>query len=186
MVLEPWRDESPMNIYKAINRVEPSLIRVQADEVTYPLHIAVRFELELAICRGDLTTAELPGAWKDAYQRHLGVTPRTYADGVLQDVHWSLGYLGYFPTYLIGSLYAAALFDAATTSLGGSDVVDQHFREREFQPLLDWLRREVHALGSSMLPAEIIAQATGKPVTAGIDTEPFVNYIKRKYSALYS
>jgi carboxypeptidase Taq len=186
VVLEPWRAESPMNIYKAINRVEPSLIRVQADEVTYPLHIAVRFELELAICRGDLTTAELPGAWKEAYQRHLGVTPRTYADGVLQDVHWSLGYLGYFPTYLIGSVYAAALFDAATTSLGGSDVVDQQFREGQFQPLLDWLRREVHALGSLRLPAEIIAEATGKPMTEGIDTEPFVSYIKRKYSALYA
>ena len=185
-VLGPWRSESPENIYKGINRVEPSLIRVQADEVTYPLHVAVRFELELAICRGDLTTADLPDAWNDSYDRHLGVTPRSNADGVLQDVHWSLGYLGYFPTYLIGSVYAAALFDAATASLGGADAVNQQFREGDFQPLLDWLRREVHALGSSKLPAEIIASATDKPMTEGIDTEPFVSYIKRKYSALYS
>jgi carboxypeptidase Taq len=185
VALEPWKYESADEIYKAINRVEPSLIRVKSDEVTYPLHIAVRFELELAISRGEITTADLPHAWNSAYKRHLGIAPPSDAEGVLQDVHWSLGYLGYFPTYLIGSVYAAALFEAATASLGGSAQVERQFREGNFAPLLEWLRTNVHAAGSSKLPAEIIADATGRSAGESIDTAPFVNYIKRKYEAIY-
>ena len=184
--LEPWRDETAEGVYRAVNRVERSLIRVKADEVTYPLHIAIRFELELAICRGEIKTDDLPAAWNDAYERHLGITPPSDADGVLQDIHWSIGYLGYFPTYLIGSVYAAALFDAATRALGGDEVVDQQFRDGNFAPLLEWLRQSVHSVGSSKMPAEVIAGAIGKPASAGIDTDPFVAYIDRKYRALYT
>jgi carboxypeptidase Taq len=184
--LEPWRYESAEDVYRAINRVEPSLIRVKADEVTYPLHIAVRFELELAISRGEITAADLPDAWNSSYERHLGIAPASDADGVLQDIHWSVGYLGYFPTYLIGSVYAAALFDAATSSLGGPDDVDQQIRQGNFGPLLRWLRSNVHAAGSSKLPTEIIADATGSPSGEVIDTQPFIDYLKRKYEALYS
>ena len=183
--LEPLAKASPEEIYRAVNRVQRSLIRVKADEVTYPLHIAVRFQIERAISNGELQAADLPAAWNELYGRHLGIRPPSDADGVLQDVHWSIGYLGYFPTYLIGSVYAAALFESFTAGAGGPDAVAGLLREGDFAPLLDWLRRNVHRVGSSKLPAEIIADATGRPVDAGIDTAPFVSYIEDKYRDLY-
>lgn len=184
-VLAPWSSQDPQSVYRAINRVEPSLIRVKADEVTYPLHVAIRFELELGICRGELSTADLPAAWNDTYQRHLGVLPPNNADGVLQDVHWSFGALGYFPTYLIGSVYAAALFDAATDALGGQEAVEDQLRVGEFSSLLIWLRQNVHEVGSLKLPAEIIAAAIGKDRVDLVDTEPFLHHLRTKYEALY-
>lgn len=183
--LRPWTDTTPEDVYRAVNRVRPSLVRVKADEVTYPLHIAVRFELELAISRGEIPVADLPAAWNESMKRHLGIEPQSDADGVLQDVHWSLGYLGYFPTYLIGSVYSAALFEAATQALGGPDKVDAQLRSGEFAPLLGWLRINVHEVGSLKLPAEVIAGATGKPAAQEIDTAPFVSYIRNKYGPLY-
>lgn len=185
-VLAPWSEQDPHSVYRAINKVEPSLIRVKADEVTYPLHIAIRFELELAICRGELTTVDLPAAWNDAYRRHLGVEAPSNADGVLQDVHWSFGALGYFPTYLIGSIYAAALFEAASEALGGRDQVEDQLRVGEFSSLLIWLRHNVHEVGSLRLPAEIVSAAIGKADTGQIDTEPFLSHLRTKYEALYS
>jgi carboxypeptidase Taq len=184
--LAPWNGQSPRDIYRAVNRVVPSLIRVKADEVTYPLHVAIRFELELGICRGEITTADLPRAWNEAYREHLGVTPPNNADGVLQDVHWSLGYLGYFPTYLIGSVYSAALFEAATRALGGEPAVADQFRSGTFAPLLAWLRDNIHSQGSAKLPGEIVAAATGTSEGGGIDTAPFLNYLSSKYGDLYS
>lgn len=183
--LEPLADSSATSVYRAVNRVRRSLIRVEADEVTYPLHVAVRFEIERAISRGELKAADLPAAWNESYERILGIRPPSDADGVLQDVHWSIGYLGYFPTYLIGSVYAAALFDAYTTSAGGTDAVRNQFRAGDFGPLLAWLRRNVHEVGSLRLPAQIIADATGHPAGEGIDTGPFVGYIQSKYADLY-
>lgn len=184
-VLAPWSSQDPQSVYRAINRVEPSLIRVKADEVTYPLHIAIRFELELGICRGELTTADLPAAWNDAYKKHLGIEPPSNADGVLQDVHWSFGALGYFPTYLIGSVYAAALFEAATGALGGREAVEDQLRAGEFSSLLIWLRRNVHEVGSLKLPSQIMAAAIGKDPADQIDTEPFLDYLRTKYADLY-
>lgn len=183
--LSPLAQASPVSIFKAVNRVRRSLIRVEADEVTYPLHVAVRFEIERAISRGELKAADLPAAWNESYERILGIRPPSDADGVLQDVHWSIGYLGYFPTYLIGSVYAAALFDAYTTGAGGVDSVRDQFRAGDFAPLLAWLRRNVHEVGSLRLPAQIIADATGRPAGGGIDTVPFVAYIQSKYGDLY-
>lgn len=183
--LEPLAFESPESIYRAVNRVQRSLIRVKADEVTYPLHVAVRFEIERAISNGELKADDLPAAWNELYERHLGIRPPSDADGVLQDVHWSIGYLGYFPTYLIGSVYSAALFEAYTVSAGGPEAVAGLFRAGNFGPLLAWLRRSVHEVGSSKLPAQIIAEATGRPADGGIDTRPFVAYIESKYRDLY-
>lgn len=183
--LAPLAAAFPESVYRAVNRVRRSLIRVEADEVTYPLHVAVRFEIERAISRGELKAADLPAAWNESYERILGIRPPSDADGVLQDVHWSIGYLGYFPTYLIGSVYSAALFEAYTVQSGGPDRVAEQFRAGEFAPLLGWLRRNVHEVGSSRLPAEIIAAATGATGDAGIDTRPFVAYISSKYSDLY-
>lgn len=183
--LAPLSSASAEDLYRAVNRVQRSLIRVKADEVTYPLHIAVRFEIERAISRGELKAADLPAAWNELYDKRLGIRPPSDADGVLQDIHWSIGYLGYFPTYLIGSVYAAALFDAFTAGAGGAEAVEAQFREGDFSPLLAWLRKNVHEPGSSKLPAEIIAEATGRPSTGGIDTGPFVAYLEGKYSDLY-
>jgi carboxypeptidase Taq len=183
--LEPLAASNPQSVFRAVNRVRRSLIRVEADEVTYPLHVAVRFEIERAISRGELKAADLPAAWNESYERVLGIRPPGDADGVLQDVHWSIGYLGYFPTYLIGSVYSAALFDAYTTSAGGPDAVSEQFRAGDFAPLLAWLRTNVHEVGSLKLPAEVIAAATGRSAEGGIDTGPFVSYIQSKYRDLY-
>ena len=183
--LEPLAQSSPEGVFRGVNRVRRSLIRVEADEVTYPLHVAVRFQIERAISRGELKAADLPAAWNDLYERILGIRPPSDADGVLQDVHWSIGYLGYFPTYLIGSVYSAALFDAYTASAGGAEAVREQFRAGDFAPLLAWLRRNVHEVGSLKLPAEIIAEATGRPAGGGIDTRPFVAYLQSKYRHLY-
>jgi carboxypeptidase Taq len=186
VLLKPLGGQTPEQIFRAVNRVEPSLIRVRADEVTYPLHIAVRFDLELAICRGDLKAADLPDAWRQSMQQHLGIAPQTDAEGVLQDVHWSVGYLGYFPTYLIGSVYASALFAAATKDLGGSGEVAGLFRAGKFMPLLEWLNRNVHSLGASKKPGALIAGATGSDPAAGYDTTPYLSYLREKYGDLYS
>ncbi len=183
--LKPLDAATPESIYRAVNRAEPSLVRVQADEVTYPLHIAVRFDLELAITRGEVATRDLPAAWNEAMRRHLSIEPESDADGVLQDVHWSQGYVGYFPTYLIGSVYSAALFEAAAASVGGMDALSDQLRNRNFAPLLGWLIENIHSQGSVKRPAEIIADATGSSADEGIDTEPFVRYIASKFGELY-
>ena len=118
--------------YFAINDVRPSLIRVEADEATYNLHIALRFELELALLSGDLTTADLPGAWNDRFQALFGLKVPDDARGCLQDIHWAFGGIGYFPTYTLGNLYAAQLMDAAKRDLGES--LDDDFRRGEVRP----------------------------------------------------
>ena len=108
------------DIYRAVNRVQPSLIRVTADEVTYSLHIVLRFELEKALVEGDLTVADLPAAWNEKMQAYLGIQPSTFAEGVLQDVHWSHGLIGYFPTYSIGMVLSVQFFDQAVSERAGN------------------------------------------------------------------
>jgi carboxypeptidase Taq len=163
---------------RAINFVEPSLIRVEADELTYNLHILIRFELEVALLRGDLLVADLPGAWNDAYRSALGVEVPHDGDGVLQDVHWSTGAFGYFPTYTLGNLYSAQLFEAARDDLG--DVAAQ-IRRGEFAPLLGWMRQHIHSQGSLHAAEEIAQAATGKP----LEPDALVAYLRAKYGELY-
>ena len=163
---------------RAINFVEPSLIRVEADELTYNLHILIRFELEVALLRGDLAVADLPGAWNDAYRNTLGVEVPHDGDGVLQDVHWSTGAFGYFPTYTLGNLYSAQLFEAARGDLG--DVASQ-IRRGEFAPLLGWMRKHIHSQGSLHAAEEIAQAATGKP----LEPDALVAYLRAKYGELY-
>ena len=129
------------DFYFAINDVRPSLIRTESDEVTYNLHILIRFELELALINDELPVADLPAAWHAKYREYLGIQSPTDADGVLQDVHWSSGAFGYFPTYSLGNLYAAQFFEKAEQDLG--DLHDM-FRRGEFLPLRDWLRTNIH------------------------------------------
>jgi len=164
--------------YRAINRVEPSLIRVEADEVTYNLHILLRFELECDLLTGSLAVADLPAAWNAKMQEYLGVTPPTDADGVLQDVHWSGGLIGYFPTYSIGNLLSGQLWQTIRTALPD---LNAQMERGEFAPLLDWLRRNVHGYGSKYLPNELTVKATGAPLSS----KPYLAYLKAKFNALY-
>ncbi len=154
---------SAEELFAAANRVERSLIRVEADEATYDLHVMVRFEVETAMIRGELSVADLPAAWNAGYRELLGIQVPDDRRGCLQDVHWSCGLFGYFPTYTLGNLYAAQLFAAAENELGGQE---ESFARGEFAPLLAWLRTNVHRHGSRWPAAELCRRATGGPLGA--------------------
>ena len=157
------RDVSLGDFLRAMRAVAPSLIRVEADQVTYNLHILVRFELELALLRGQLPVADLPEAFASKMEATLGVRPADPRSGVMQDVHWAAGLIGYFPTYTLGNVYSAQLFEAARVDLGD---LQGAFARGEFAPLLGWLREKVHRLGSTFRPFELITRATGQPPTS--------------------
>jgi len=169
---------SAREVYAAVNRVERSLNRVEADEVTYNLHILVRYELELAMLRGDLPVAELPGAWNDLMESMLGVRPSNDAEGVLQDIHWAWAEFGYFPTYSLGNLYAALLHRRLDADLGGIDAV---LRAGELHRVGAWLRTNVHEVGHLYEAEEIVRRATG----SGLAVAPFLEYLGNKYRPLY-
>ncbi|MHC5543199.1 carboxypeptidase M32, partial [Singulisphaera rosea] len=162
----------------AVNHVEPSTIRVEADEVTYNLHILIRFELEQALISGDLPPADVPAAWDEKYRQYLGVTPRDAADGCLQDIHWSAGLFGYFPTYTLGNLFAAQLFARANQDLGDQSPV---FARGDFGPLLGWLREKVHRQGKRYTSPKLIQHITGDT----IDHQPLIRALREKYGPLY-
>jgi carboxypeptidase Taq len=165
--------------YRAINKVQPSCIRVEADEVTYNLHIMLRFELENDLLEGRLAVADLPDAWNEKMEAYLGVRPATDADGVLQDIHWSMGTLAYFPTYALGNLMSAQLFDQAGRDL--PDLPDQIARG-QFADLREWLRRHIHQHGRARTATELLTATTG----TGLDARPWLAYIREKYGALYN
>ena len=141
----------------------------------------IRFALERALLTGDLAVADLPDAWNQAYQRDLGVTVPDDARGCLQDIHWSMGALGYFPTYTMGNLYSAQLFEAARDALGGAEALDAQFAQGTFAPLLDWLRTHVHAPGRSLTSEALCEKVTGKPLSA----EPLLRHLEGKLLPLY-
>jgi len=163
----------PAGLYRAVNTVQPSLIRTEADETTYNLHIILRFELELALTEGTLSVDDLPAAWDDGMRRLLGIEVPTVADGVLQDVHWSAGLFGYFPTYTLGNLIAAQLWDRIGDDL--PDLDDQLGRG-EFAPLREWLREHVHRHGRKFPPRELLRRITGDDLRV----EPFLRYLREK------
>lgn len=162
----------------AINEVKPSLIRVEADEATYNLHILIRFELERQLIDAELAIADLPDAWNAKYQQYLGITPPDDATGVMQDVHWSAGLVGYFPTYALGNLYAAQFFEQAQQDLG--DLFAQ-FSRGEFAPLLEWLRTNIHQHGQRYSAAELVKKVTGKPLSA----DALMRHLEGKFGELY-
>lgn len=164
--------------YEAINRVEPSLIRVEADEVTYPLHIMLRFELEKELIGQALSVEDLPVRWNARMDEYLGLTPETDAEGVLQDIHWALGAFGYFPTYALGTLMAAQLHAQIQHDL---DDLEAQIREGGFEELLDWLRRHVHRFGRKKQAQEILEDATGAPLEAA----HWLAYVRTKFGAIY-
>ncbi len=166
------------DFHRAINRVEPSLIRVEADEVTYNLHVMIRFELELDLVEGRLAPADLPDAWNSKYEQALGLRPDSDANGVLQDIHWSFGLIGYFPTYSLGNLISAQLYDRADSDLGG---IEAQVERGEFGPLRDWLREHVHRHGSKFSATELLQRITG----GGLEAGPWLNYARTKFGQLY-
>jgi carboxypeptidase Taq len=174
---EALGDVSLDEFHFAVNHVEPSLNRVRADEVTYNLHVVIRFELEQALLSGDLKAADLPAAWNDAYRHALGVTPTNDAEGCLQDGHWSAGMFGYFPTYTLGNIFAAQLYEQAERDLGS---LDEPFADGDFSGLLDWLRRKVHREGSRYPAAELVERVTGMAP----DPQPLLRRLRRKYGEL--
>ncbi|HEY1785456.1 MAG TPA: carboxypeptidase M32, partial [Pirellulales bacterium] len=166
------------DFYFAINHVQPSLIRVEADEATYNLHILIRFELEQALLAGDLPVADLPAAWNEKYHEYLGITPTGDADGVLQDIHWAAGLVGYFPTYSLGNLYASQFFAAADAELGG---LGPQFAAGQFAELRGWLVEKIHVAGQRFTAAELIERVSGKPLSH----RPLIEHLRGKLAPLY-
>ena len=166
------------SLFPALHTVNPSLIRVEADEATYNLHIVARFEIERRMIGGSVEVSELPDLWDDTYQELLGIRSESVADGVLQDIHWAMGGIGYFPTYTLDNLISAQLFDAASAALGD---VEAQIARGEFAPLLGWLRENVHVHGKRLGAAEIVERATGRPLS----TEPFLTYLRANVADVY-
>ncbi|MEM8560247.1 MAG: carboxypeptidase M32, partial [Bacteroidota bacterium] len=172
-------DAVPLDaFYRAINQVAPSFIRVEADEVTYNLHVMLRFDIERALVDGSLTAADVPAAWNAAMEDYLGITPPTDREGCLQDIHWSIGLVGYFPTYTLGTLMSAQLFEAALRDLGDLPAA---FARGEYVPLRTWLREHIHVHGRVYTASELLSRVCDSDLQA----EPWLEYATEKYRAIY-
>ena len=166
------------DFYRMINKVERSLIRVEADEATYDLHIMVRFELEISLMDGSLAVKDLPQAWNKKFEEFLGITPPDDADGVLQDIHWSGGMIGYFPTYALGNLISAQLWNKINVDIPD---LEKKIAKAEFGDLLAWLQENIHRHGAKYEPLDLLKRATGQ----NLDAEPYLQYLERKFGEIY-
>lgn len=166
-----WETE---NLYRHTTQVKRSLIRVDADEVTYPAHVILRYKLEKAILNEELTINELPGAWNDAMQHYIGITPDSNTNGCMQDIHWTDGVLGYFPTYTLGAIIAAQLFATATTQ---NPEIKEQLTQGNFTTLTNWLKTHIHQKASLLSTNELLTEATGNP----IDVTHYINHLKHRY-----
>ncbi|HRO42163.1 MAG TPA: carboxypeptidase M32 [Flavipsychrobacter sp.] len=164
--------------YKATNKVAPSLIRTEADEITYHFHVMIRYEIEKSLLINEINPKDLAGVWNEYYQKYLGVSSPDDKQGVLQDVHWSHGSFGYFPTYSLGSFYAAQFFEHAMKEVSN---LEEQLANGEFKSLLQWLRTKVHQHGRRYNSEELCERITGR----GLDFSSFMNYAQQKYSAIY-
>ncbi len=164
--------------YRAINKVQPSFIRVEADEATYALHIILRFELEQQIISGELSLGGVPEAWNARMSEYLGVTVPDDAQGVLQDVHWSASLFGYFPTYCLGNIISAQIWEQVRRALPD---LDEQFEQGEFGALREWLRQNIHRHGRKFLPTETLARAVGGPIRV----QPYIDYLRAKFGEIY-
>jgi carboxypeptidase Taq len=168
----------PDTLFRAVNKVRPSLIRVEADEATYGLHIVLRFELEQELIEGRLAVADLPRAWNERMERYLGIAVPDDAQGVLQDVHWSAGLIGYFPTYALGNLIAGQLWARAQADIPD---LESDIAAGELAPLREWLREHVHRHGAKFRTAELLERVVGGPIVV----EPFLDYLRTKLGTVY-
>jgi carboxypeptidase Taq len=173
---EQFRGVEADRFYAAINRVQPSLIRIRADEVTYGMHVILRFELEQDIVNGRIELRDLPQRWAEKMDEYLGVDVPDDARGVLQDMHWASGYIGYFSTYLLGSVMSVQIWEKAQDDIGD---LDDRMERGDFAALREWLGDNVHAYGRKFTPQETLRRATGST----IDAKPYLAYLKRKYGA---
>jgi carboxypeptidase Taq len=164
--------------YRAVNKVEPSLIRIEADEVTYSLHIVLRFELELRLLTGDLAVADAPTAWNERMECLVGIRPDSDANGILQDTHWASGLMGYFPTYALGNLYGAQFTKKMRSDLPN---LDNEIASGNLEPILDWLRSNVHVHGSALTANEVCEKVTGE----SLNPQYFIDYLEAKFGEIY-
>jgi carboxypeptidase Taq len=175
----PWLNQIDMDKFLfALNEVRPSLIRTEADEVTYNLHIIMRFKLERMLIGGELGSEDLPEAWNTNMERYFRLLPPGYSDGVMQDMHWPAGAIGYFPSYALGNMYAAQFYAKAEEKLGN---LQDMFEAGEFGPFLGWFRQNVHSQGSRHLPCDLVKAATGEDLNA----DYLIAHLKQKYGRLY-
>lgn len=165
--------------YRAINKVQPSYIRVEADELTYAFHIILRFELEQEMLNGDVSAAQLPAAWNAKFESLLGITPPTDTLGCLQDVHWTRPGFGYFPTYALGNLYAAQFYETAVSQ---NSTIATEMAQGDTTGLVTWLRENIHVYGRKFAPGELVQRATGKPLSH----DAFIRYAQDKFSKIYN
>ena len=175
-----FKSKTPQDLYKAINTIrDPSMIRVEADEVTYTMHVILRYEIEKGLINGDVKVADVPKIWNEKMQEYLGVTPSNDAEGCCQDIHWSGGAFGYFPTYSLGAMYACQIYYAALEAIPDLDSL---IKARDFTPLRKWLNDKVHRSGSFHPNGdELMIAVTGKP----LDTKIFLDYLRKKYTKIY-
>jgi carboxypeptidase Taq len=175
---EQTKGVSLEDFYKAINKVEPSYIRVEADEATYNLHIMLRLEIEIELLEGKISAKDLPEVWNSRFESYLGIKPKNDADGCLQDVHWSFGLFGYFSTYALGNLVSLQLWEKILVDIPS---LEDQLRKGEFGELLKWLNEKVHASGSKFEPQELVERTTGSKING----EPYIKYLNEKYSKIY-
>lgn len=164
------------NLYRLVTKVEPSFIRVDADEVTYPAHIVLRYHLEQYMIKGDLNIEELPDAWSQGMEKYLHIKPLTNRDGCMQDIHWTDGTFGYFPSYTVGAMLAAQIFQTLEQAIPD---VNQHIRKGDFGPLKNWLKDNLHSQGSRYTTSMLVEKVTGKP----LDIECYKTHLRKRYLA---
>jgi carboxypeptidase Taq len=164
--------------YKAVNKVKPSFIRIEADEATYNLHIMLRMEVEIALLENEVKVKELPDFWNTHFKEYLGITPTNDAEGVLQDIHWSIGAFGYFSTYALGNLISLQLWDKMKED---HPDVDELMRQGDFSAIFNWMNDKVYQHGSKFEPKELVKRITGSE----IDGKLYMEYLKEKFSAIY-
>ncbi|MCB0826930.1 MAG: carboxypeptidase M32 [Armatimonadetes bacterium] len=176
--LTQFQSISMDDFYRSVNKVEPSLIRVEADELTYNLHILIRFELECEMLEGTLAVKDLPAAWNEKYEKYLGITPPNDKDGCMQDVHWSAALMGYFPTYSMGNILSYQIWSELEKSVGDTNAL---MEKGEFKPILDWLIDNMYQHGQRFQPQVLLQKLCG----GGLDAQPYLNGMTKKYSEIY-
>jgi carboxypeptidase Taq len=175
---EEFKGVSLEDFYKAINKVEPSLIRTDADEVTYNLHVMIRYEIEKSLINKEIKVADLPAIWKEKMKEYLGIEPKNDKEGVLQDVHWSGGSFGYFPSYTLGNIYSAQIYNAIRKQFSNFDEL---IKNGELTKIKDWLSENIHKHGKLLTPAEILKSVTGEEINSGY----LIDYLESKYKEIY-
>ncbi len=168
---------TPMDMYKAVNKAEASMIRVEADELTYSLHIMLRYDIERKMVSGEVTVDDLPELWNSLMEEYLGIKPKNDSEGVLQDVHWSGGMIGYFPTYALGTAYSAQIYYAMLKDLNLEEII----KANQIEKVNKWLKEKIHKYGSSKTPKELMLEVTGED----FDAKYYIKYLKDKYTNIY-